>query len=139
LGDVELLPHTGDVGIRVRAASLEDLLATAAAGMFGILAGPPDRTDLADSIDVEVEEERAELLLRAWLDELLFRFSAERRLYGLWEIRAASPRRVEAVARGTLFDPDRHELRTELKAVTYHGLRAEGGPGGWTATVIFDV
>lgn len=137
MGAVETIEHTGDVGLRIRADSMEDLFATAAAGMFGLLAAPPADFPLADAI--VVEEEAPDLLLRAWLDELLYRFSAERRLYGAWEVTEAGPRRVAATARGTLFDPARHELRTELKAVTYHGLKLEGGPAGWTAVVIFDV
>jgi SHS2 domain-containing protein len=138
LGSIELLPHTGDIGMRVRAASLADLFATAAQGLFDILVERPgEPVGLTDSISVR--EERLDLLLRAWLDELLFRFLVERRLYVAWDVIGADERSVTAAASGVLFDSDRHDLKTELKAVTYHGLEVKRDGEGWVATVIFDV
>jgi SHS2 domain-containing protein len=37
------------------------------------------------------------------------------------------------------FDPDRHEIKIEIKAVTYHQIQVGRGPEGWEARVIFDV
>ena len=50
------------------------------------------------------------------------------------------PGRITATVRGATFDPARHEFRSELKAVTQHGLRMRSSPGGGLeAEVIFDV
>ena len=40
---------------------------------------------------------------------------------------------------GEPLDPDRHGLGNEVKAVTYHGLRAEATPSGWEAEVILAI
>jgi SHS2 domain-containing protein len=40
---------------------------------------------------------------------------------------------------GEQFDPRRHVMLTELKAVTYHQLNVEGAEGGWKARIVFDV
>ena len=37
------------------------------------------------------------------------------------------------------YDPERHPLRTELKAVTYHQLEVARDGDEWTGRVIFDV
>lgn len=137
MGDVEFLPHTGDIGFRVRADSAEDLFATAARGMFDVLVEGDGGEAVEDAI--EVEEEGRDLLLRAWLDELLFRFLVDGKIYDAFEFEALDERRAAARLRGRRFDPARHELRTELKAVTYHGLEVKNERDAWLATVIFDV
>jgi len=46
---------------------------------------------------------------------------------------------VEAIARGEVLDPARHEIKTGIKAVTYHQLYVEESEGGWETQVIFDI
>jgi SHS2 domain-containing protein len=46
---------------------------------------------------------------------------------------------VTAIAHGEKIDPGRHEIKTEIKAVTYHGLYLRQTERGWEAQVIFDV
>jgi SHS2 domain-containing protein len=85
-------------------------------------------------------------LMQAWLSELLYRFAAEKRVGTAFEIRsigrpaAGAPFRLEAVVREEPFDPRRHAVEAEIKAVTFHQLRvAERPRGGWEAQMIFDV
>ena len=46
---------------------------------------------------------------------------------------------LTAAARGEPFDPERHPLSHEVKAITYHGLIVESSEGGWLAEVIVDI
>ena len=46
---------------------------------------------------------------------------------------------LSAEVMGEVYDPARHELYREFKAVTYHDLRVEKTGGIWRARVIFDV
>jgi len=46
---------------------------------------------------------------------------------------------LRATARGEPFDPSRHELDMEVKAITYHGLKVEREADGWLAEVIVDL
>ena len=39
---------------------------------------------------------------------------------------------------GEVFDPERHHLVEDLKAVTYHNLRVEETAAGWRAVIVFD-
>ena len=73
-------------------------------------------------------------LSQDFLSELLYRFSAERRMYVGF---IAQPGAVAAA--WETYDPGRHPLRTELKAVTYHQLEAVRDGDGWRGRVIFDV
>lgn len=137
MGSWEQFDHTGDVGLRVRGDGLEDLFVAAARGLYDLLVetGPirPQRED-----QLVVESERTDELLRAWLAELLYRFSAEGMIFGEFHL-AVEPTRLTARLRGEAFDAARHRLRTELKAVTYHGLFARREKNGWIAEIIFDI
>ena len=129
----ELIDHTGDVGIDVRAPFREALFAEAARAMFDILAeAPPAPAGTAERIPVP-EGDTAEAL-RDFLGDLLYRFSADRRMYVAFE-----PTTGAVQARWEPYEAGRHPLRTELKAVTWHQLAAVESPNGWTARVIFDV
>jgi SHS2 domain-containing protein len=129
----ELIDHTGDVGIRVRAPTLEALFAESARALFEILVqalpSPPAEFD-EFAIEGAVPPDE----LREFLAELLYRFTVDRKMYVSFEVAPGSVR-----AGYVPFDLLRHPLRTEVKAVTWHQLEAEKGSDGWRAQVIFDV
>jgi SHS2 domain-containing protein len=129
----ELIDHTGDVGVAARAPTLEELFAECARAMFSILADAgapaPEGTDAFPVAGTAPEEE-----LRDFLSELLYRFSADRRMYVGF---AVAPGKVDAA--WETYDPVRHPLRTELKAVTYHQLEVVHEGEAWRGRVIFDV
>jgi len=129
----ELIDHTGDVGVAARAPTLEELFAEFARAMFSILAAAPapapQETDVFPVAGAEPAEE-----LRDFLSELLYRFSAEHRMYVAF---STAPGAVSAAWEP--YREDRHPLRTELKAVTWHQLQAVRDGDGWRGLVIFDV
>lgn len=47
--------------------------------------------------------------------------------------------RLKAITYGEKLDLNRHQVRAEVKAVTYHQLKVEHKGGEWIAEVIFDV
>jgi SHS2 domain-containing protein len=129
----ELIDHTGDVGVAARAPTLEELFAEFGRAMFSILAAAPapapQETDVFPVAGAEPAEE-----LRDFLSELLYRFSAEHRMYVAF---SSAPGAVSAAWEP--YRQDRHPLRTELKAVTWHQLQAVHDGDGWRGLVIFDV
>ena len=80
-----------------------------------------------------------ELLLVYWLSECQKAFDLERLLLCEFHVEEISDTRVRGVARGEAFDPSRHEFKTEIKAVTFHGLYLRETPDGWEAAVVCDV
>lgn len=129
----ELIDHTGDLGVAARAPTLEALFADCARAMFSILAEAPAPAPAAtDSFPVAGADPAEEL--REFLGELLYRFSADHRLYV-----AFRPGAGAIDADWEPYDETRHPLRTELKAVTWHQLEAVRDGDGWRGRVIFDV
>ncbi len=129
----ERFDHTGDLGVAARAPTLEELFAECARAMFSILADAPAASPTAtDAFPVAGDDPPEEL--REFLGELLYRFSAEHRMYV-----AFSPGKGSIDAAWELYSAERHPLRTELKAVTWHQLEAVRDGDLWRAKVIFDV
>jgi SHS2 domain-containing protein len=129
----ELIEHTGDIGVSARAPSLEALYAECARAMFSILAeNASPAPSGSDGFPVSGSDPAEEL--RDFLSELLYRFSAERKLYGSF-----APGKGMVHGTWEPYDPARHPLKTELKAVTWHQLEAVREEEGWRAQVIFDL
>lgn len=133
--------HTGDVGLHLQAPTLDALFHFATEAFCDTVVDaatvePREQTPLAAAAD------DVDLLLAEWLSELLYLFEAQKLLPGSAAVRVTGGHggwRVEGVVRGERFDPSRHHLKVLIKAVTYHALDVRQGPGGWAATVIFDI
>jgi SHS2 domain-containing protein len=134
-----IFDHTADLGVAVFAPTRADLYAGAAEALFDLL------TDRAAVREVTVREvavtgEGPEDLLVNFLREALFAWNGEGFLAKSCLVRVAGPRRIMALLRGEAFDPARHRIKQEIKAVTYHQAEVRQTPeGGWAARVVFDV
>jgi SHS2 domain-containing protein len=134
----EIFDHTADLGLRIRSTELPALFEEAAAALFSaIVENPADVRPLQEA-SFELEADHNDELLRHWLAELLYTFHAEHMLWSQFEVRLDGTR-LQATARGEPFDPARHRLDAEIKAVTYHGLKVEPTTDGWLAEVIVDI
>ncbi len=134
----EILDISGDVGLRVRGRSLEELFINSALGLYSLV------TDLsgvepAESVDVKVNRESLDSLLVGWLNELIFRFDTYGFIGKEIRIKRINENMVDAGIRGEEFDPERHEKGLLVKAATYHNLRIEEKDGIWTAEVVLDI
>ena len=135
---LDYVDHTGDAGILVRALDLRQLFERAAWGMFSIV------TDMAairlvQEARIQVEANDLPALMLAWLSELNYQHVTEHQLFGKFEVRKMSDRMIVAEVSGEAIDANRHTIFTEIKAVTFHGLRLEESDNGWEAQIIFDL
>ena len=134
----ELLDHTADIGIIVSGKEIPGTFADAAYAMFDILTDI-DKVEERDVLDIQASAGNIEELLVAWLDELLYLYETERFIGRRFVIEDMSSTDLKASVFGEKIDPERHEVKTEIKSVTYHQLKVEKIDGGWKAQVIFDV
>ncbi len=134
----EILDISGDVGLRIRAADLEELFEYGAIGLYSLIT-PLNGVKAVETAEIEVEGEGLEGLFVGWLNELIFRFDTYGFIGREVEVESVSDRMVAARVGGEEFDPERHERGLLLKAATYHDLKIEKDDGGWTAVVIFDI
>lgn len=134
----ETFDHTADIGLRVSAATLEELFADAARGLMSLLVENVNDVRLAVSESIRLAGTEVDYLLFDWLNELLFRFETRRLLCCEFTVQL-NAQGLEATIRGETCNPSRHRLAHEVKAITYHGLSVEQTDRGWQAELILDL
>lgn len=135
---ITFIDHTGDTGLDIHAGSLEDIFKFAALGMFEIIA-PENDFSPERKMNISVQGANSEELLVNWLSELNFLLQAEGFALAKIESLEFKKNMLKAVVSGEEFDPERHSIEVEIKAVTYHMLEVKKTQKGWTARVIFDI
>ena len=134
----ELFEHTADLGLRVRAGTLEELLREAARGLLAMLIANPAAVRAVQVKTFELRSEEPGFLLFNWLNELLYAFETEKLLLVEFDLRLEAGE-LRATCRGEPMDAARHQMEHEVKAITYHGLRVEQNATGWEAELIVDI
>ena len=134
----ELVDHTADIGLKVWGSTAEEVFEEAGRGLFSLVCDPLRIGEL-ESVDLELEAEAMDLLLAAWLNELLYVFETRRLVLWEFEVRELQERRLRARVSGEPLDTRRHVLCGGVKAATLHELRLARRDDGWEGFVLLDV
>ena len=131
----ELLSHTAEVRLRVRAPSLGALAAEAGRALGTLQLGT--RTPIASGPwrNLEIRAPDREALLVEWLNELIYIAETERWVGVEFEVRASGDTMLSMRGRGMVVD----QPPSRVKAATFHGLRITTTPAGLEADVVLDV
>jgi SHS2 domain-containing protein len=131
----EVVDHTSEVQLRLRAGSLGELLAEGGRALAAIQLGGTAGPATGSSREIEVSSPDRAALLADWLNELVFLAEAEQWVATEFAIELTDGRSVRARARGVEVE----RVPGLVKAATLHGLRLEDVPGGMEGEVILDV
>jgi SHS2 domain-containing protein len=134
----DIIEHTADTGIVAYGTDMREAFANVACGMFSLMADL-EKVREETSRYVEAEAGDRESLAVSWLNELLYLFDVERIIFKRFDIMELTNTRLRADAHGEKVDASRHELRSGVKAATYHMLKVSENGGRWSIRVIFDV
>lgn len=137
-GMFETFEHTADLGLRVRAASVNDLFAEAGRGLFSVIVENADSVRPEVSRELRLQAGSLEDLFFDWVAELLYICDAEKLVLGRFEVTVAGTA-LDAKVMGERIDTGRYVLLREVKAVTYHGLVVRQSGQHWEAEVIVDI
>ncbi|UCH90026.1 MAG: archease [Thermoplasmata archaeon] len=122
MGRFEHFEHTADIGVRAYGETLDEAFIFAAKGMFEVVT---DINSIEPIGEVEIKVEAADLeeLLTRWLSELLLLLELEKLLMVEFDVCIDEKAcKLTGRARGEVYKPDKHEYKTEIKAVTQHIL-----------------
>jgi SHS2 domain-containing protein len=135
----ELIEHTADTGIRVKAPDVEGLFIAAGLAIFDIIARRtgPEQQPTVKHFPVKLSAENLDELFVAWLNELISLSAAEKVIISSIAIERLDGRSLSARVAGD--DAGSYRLEHEIKAATYHQLKVAQTADGWEAEVIFDV
>lgn len=136
-GSYEVVGRGADMAIEVMGPDAGACLASALAGLADSLADVPD--DAPRSTEpVELTGDDPAALLHALVQEAIVRLDADGMLVtGLRDARIADGRLTGELTLVSLADVEVHGIAP--KAATWHDLRLERGPDGWTGVVMLDL
>lgn len=130
----ELLDHTADMMVRAYGKTVEECFAAAGFALF-------DQTvdlsgiDTQETTHIEVAGDDPEDMLYSFLSELLFIEDCDNLILKEFDVRFDG-NKVICDAKGEYLDRNRHRVRSEIKAVTYHMMNVD--PAIPSVTVLFD-
>jgi SHS2 domain-containing protein len=131
----DIIDHTSEVQVRLRAATLADLLAEAGRALADIQLRGADVPTGGEWRSLEVTAVDPAGLLADWLNELVYMAETERWVATEFDLRIEGQGTLIGRARGVTLD----RLPGLVKAATMHGLHVVEIPGGLAAEVILDV
>jgi protein archease len=139
MSDFNSIDHTADLGLEVRGETLGRLFENAAESMIQLAVKVP-RKRSTETVEIHLSASDLEDLLVRWLGEILYFLEGEKKIAIHSRITSISPQHLDATLQIIPYDPDLHELLSEIKAVTYHQIRvAQKQDRLWEARVIFDL
>jgi len=131
----ELLSHTAEVKLRVRAPSFGELVAEAGRSLGVLELGHQPEFAPGPWRQFDIQASDREALLVEWLNELIYRAETERWIPVDVEVRTATDQSLDIRARGIVAE----ETPARVKAATFHGLEITPVGDGFQAEVVFDV
>lgn len=135
----KLLDHTADIALQAKGRNLEELFTACAEG-FKEISLISKKSFLPNRRSIVVKAETKEELLVCFLDELNFLIQVKKiYLEGIKRIvisKNDSNYELKAVILISILD--REEIKTEIKATTFHQLKIKKSNGNYSTRVVFD-
>jgi SHS2 domain-containing protein len=133
---------TADVGFVASGDTLAACFQAAADATLEVMVANPGTVEAHENRTVHIEADVLDLALLRFLEELIFYKDAESlflRATRVDVMQRAGRWAVDASLAGEPIDPLRHQLSSDVKAVTVHRLSVRQTAAGWEATVVLDI
>ena len=90
---------------------------------------------------IKLKEEKLDLLLFNFLEELVFLKDAEQLLFSTFKLKITKNRKysLEATCKGEKLNPEKHDLGVDVKAITFHQFELKELKQGYKTRVIIDI
>lgn len=131
-----------DVAFEAWGKTREELFAASAEALLATMVEDPDKIVRTRELPISLEDTELDLLLVAFLQELIYYKDARRLLLHADQVRIIRQNGgfgLEALAAGEEINRGRHRLVVDVKAVTLFHLRVAWEDDLWKATVVLDI
>ncbi len=135
------LEHTADILVQAEAPNLPELFYQCALAVEESQVNL-DTVECVESKKITGENDKIDLLLFDFLDDLLFHKDSELLIFKKFDIKIEQKDGkyfLDCVAHGDKIDYSKHETDTEIKAITLHLFEVKQIEGGWWAQVLLDI
>ena len=133
---------TADIAFEATGRDLAELFSDAADATTNVMIDNIEAIQPRETRQIELSNDKLDMLLFDLLQELIFLKDAERLLLRIREAQIDKRDEiyfVKATAEGEPLDAERHHQRADVKAVTLHDFSVEQIDGGWKARVLLDI
>jgi SHS2 domain-containing protein len=131
-----------DIAFRAWGKDLEEVFVAAGDATMNVMIDNLESIQFKERRPLQLENSAVDMLLFNLLQELIYHKDAEQLLLRVREVQLAQREdgwTLTGEARGEKLDPNRHQQRADVKAVTLHHFKLEQTEQGWTAEVILDI
>lgn len=130
---------TADTAFVAYGKDLDEVFANAALAMFEVMVNTKQiESKIKKNVKVKADDLKG--LLFSWLNELLVFYGSENLAFSRFEVKVDEEKlELNAVLYGEKIDVKKHEVKTEVKAATYHRMEIKKLKGEWEAKVIVDI
>ncbi len=131
---------SADAAFEASGSTLEEVFRDSAVATFEVMADTKTVKPLLTH-EIMLENEAVDGLLIDWLSELVFLKDSESLLFSVFDvnIKKNDVYILKGVAKGDKIDREKHNLRSDVKAVTYHLLEVKKIGDKWVARVVLDI
>jgi len=133
---------TADIAFEATGRNLSELFADAADATTNVMIDNLDAIEPRETRQIELSNDKIDMLLFDSLQELIYLKDAERLLLRVRDAQIDKKEGkyfLKAEAAGETLDAARHHQRADVKAVTLHDFSVEKENGRWKATVLLDI
>jgi SHS2 domain-containing protein len=137
------LDHTADIQVECWGSSLAEAFSQCALSLMTVITPDLSKIDPTIEKDIWVKAEDKESLLFDFLSEFLFIFDVEELVFNeIWVVyinRTQMGYEMKAILKGEKFNKEKHEIGTEVKAITYSFMEINKDLEKTELKVVFDL
>ena len=130
--------RSSDLAVKIFGNSQAELFANSAFALFDLMTDV-GKVEVRDRLSLEVEGVDRDDLMVNWMRELLYLYQGSGYLLKEFQVLEVKDNYIRGEVRGEKFDPDRHEIRRQIRAVVPHHGRMEKTGDQWTAQVVLEL
>jgi SHS2 domain-containing protein len=133
---------TADIAFEATGRDLPELFIDAADATTNVMIDNIEAIQPRETRQIELSNDKLDMLLFDLLQELIFLKDAERLLLRMRQLEIEEKDKrlfLRGIAEGEPLDVERHHQRADVKAVTLHDFSIERTESGWRARVLLDI
>jgi len=134
------LEHTSDILFEAYGQTQEELIANSAEALCNAMYAL-EKVEPRESMELKVTAKDFEEMLHKFLEELLLTMEVKLMFFKKFLVKKFNLEEglLEVELKGEPINPEKHEIKSEIKAVTWHDFQARKEEGKWKARVLLDI
>lgn len=140
--NILILDHTADMGFQVTAPTQAAVFECSALALTTILTDT-SRIAPVDELECTVAGHDIDTLMYNWLSEILYQFDGEKKLFSSFSVSLQGDNtngyQLQASLKGSDYNAQIHEIKTYVKAITFHQMEILDRGSNWSARVFIDI